>query len=471
MGGHPNVTCEFRKKVVEISKRQNFDPNDLMSVMKVETSGTFSPSKIEIKPTKEKRKDGTFKRDYRGLTKDEIMQLPENFAGAVGLIQFTPVAISSLNTSYNFSLTKRKLALMSALDQLDYVEKYIELWKKTKNITSRISISDLYVLVFAPNYFGSSDDTTLYREGSDYYNANSSVDTDGKNGITKKEIAARAISAKTEGFVNNEVTFECGNNGQADIQINAKDIVTYHIYENGRIEKHIPKTIKEEYKQKYKYVYHDKDKNEHEICIVDWFTVDRRNNGQRISTIPAGYINTYSYPSGGNAQTAYLYSNGDICVSGTRYGYRKYSKGQGKVPLVRMMDSLSYEKGYIKIFYTFQNSQRRYCNPDAYAGFIGALAKLGREDVLCTGMCFADATSYPSVTHPNGDCADTAYYATLELEQKKVNAFKEFHFEKIYRGSGSWYSRLVGTIYSSGHEDHLHSGEFNSNIIQTIEEK
>ncbi|UFH30396.1 hypothetical protein LNP04_10425 [Chryseobacterium sp. C-71] len=97
-----------------------------------------------------------------------------------------------------------------------------------------------------------------------------------------------------------EVTFECGNNGQADIQINAKDIVTYHIYENGTIEKHIPKTIKEEYKQRYKYVYHDKDKNEHEICIVDWFTVDRRNNGQRISTIPAGYINTYSYPSGGS---------------------------------------------------------------------------------------------------------------------------------------------------------------------------
>lgn len=74
---------------------------------------------------------------------------------------------------------------------------------------------------------------------------------------------------------------------------------------------------------------------------MDWFTVDRRNNRQRISTIPAGYINTYSYPSGGNAQTAYLYSNGDICVSGTRYGYRKYSKGQGKVPLVRMKDSLS----------------------------------------------------------------------------------------------------------------------------------
>ena len=86
-------------------------------------------------------------------------------------------------------------------------------------------------------------------------------------------------------------------------------------------------------------------------------------------------------------------------------------------------------------------------------------------------MCFADATSYPSVTHPNGDCADTAYYPTLALEQKKVDAFKFFHFEKIYRGNTSWYSNLIGTIFSSGHEDHLHSGEFNTNVVIIIEEK
>ncbi|GAA3771747.1 hypothetical protein [Flavobacterium ginsengiterrae] len=258
--------------------------------------------------------------------------------------------------------------------------------------------------------------------------------------------------------------------GASSRPFNAKDIVTYHIYENGDIEKHIPKEIKDEYKDKYKYVYHDKSNNEHEICTVKWFMVDKRNNGTIISSIPQGHIHTYNYPSGGNAQVAYVYANGDVCVSGTTYGYRKYPKGEGKVPLLRMMDNLSYEKDDVKIFYSFRSSQRRYCNPDAYAGFIGALAKLGREDVLCTGMCFDDATSYPSVTHPNGDCADTAYYSTLSLEQKKVNAFKDFHFEKIYRGSGSWYSSLVGTIYSSGHEDHLHSGEFNLNVVKIIKE-
>ncbi|MGV0964669.1 hypothetical protein [Empedobacter falsenii] len=86
-------------------------------------------------------------------------------------------------------------------------------------------------------------------------------------------------------------------------------------------------------------------------------------------------------------------------------------------------------------------------------------------------MCFKDATSYPSVTHPNGDSADTAYFPTLELEQKKVDAFKKFHFEKIYRGSGGWFPKLKGTNPSSGHEDHLHSGEFNSSIIKEKKEQ
>lgn len=80
-------------------------------------------------------------------------------------------------------------------------------------------------------------------------------------------------------------------------------------------------------------------------------------------------------------------------------------------------------------------------------------------------MCFENATSYPSLTHPNGDSADTAYYSTLELEQKKVNAFKKFHFKNIFRGKGSWYPKLVGTKYSNGHEDHLHSGDFDSSVV------
>lgn len=309
----------------------------------------------------------------------------------------------------------------------------------------------------------------MYEKDTIEYKNNKSVDKD-NNGIQRKEILARFYKSKTDGINSKTSKFTCGIDDKKVDTLNATDIVTYHIYADGKIEKHIPKEIKLGYEKKYKYVFHDKENKEHEICTVDFIFANKRENGITITSIPKGYTNTYSYPRGGNAQTAYVYSNGDICVEGTRYGFKKYPKGTGKVELVRMKDSLSYNNGNVKIYYSFKSSQRRYCNPESYAGFIGALATLGRTDVLCTGMCFEDATSYPSVTHPNGDSADTAYYSTLTVEQKKVNAFKYFNFKNIYRGKTGWYPSLIGTKYSKGHEDHLHAGDFDSSIVKTIKE-
>ena len=39
-----------------------------------------------------------------------------------------------------------------------------------------------------------------------------------------------------------------------DINVNVPDVVTYHIYSDGTIEKHIPKEITKGYEDKYKYV-------------------------------------------------------------------------------------------------------------------------------------------------------------------------------------------------------------------------
>lgn len=135
--------------------------------------------------------------------------------------------------------------------------------------------------------------------------------------------------------------------------------------------------------------------------------------------------------------------------------------------MVRMPDGLSYVKDNTKIIFSFSNSQRRYCNPDCMAGFIGVLAELKKE-VECTGMCFSDATSYPSLSHPNGDSADTEYFTSLIEEQKKVDAFKKFHFVKIYRGDAGWYPSLKNTSYSDGHNNHLHAGEFDNTKIKII---
>lgn len=470
------VSCEFRKKVVEISK--DLWPNNwlemangLMAVMKVETWGSF---KAHHREGFNSANDNPEELTISSFHKDS----GSKSSRAVGLIQFTQDALEGMNefpkstpstkgTQQRYdALNRLKLsyAKMGEIRQLDKVKKYFEPAK------SKIKTpEDIYLHVFAPKGVDQQDDFLLYEKGTIEYKNNKSVDKD-NNGIQRKEILARFYNSRTDGVNNKASNFTCGIDNKKVDTINATDIVTYHIYADGKIEKHIPKEIKSSYKQKYKYVFHDKENKEHEICIVDYIFANKRNNGITISSIPRGYTKTYSYPRGGNAQTAYVYSNGDICVEGTRYGFKKYPKGTGKVELVRMKDSLNYNNGNVKIYYSFKNSQRRYCNPDSYAGFIGALATLGRTDVLCTGMCFEDATSYPSVTHPNGDSADTAYYSTIAVEQKKVNAFKHFNFKNIYRGRTRWYPDLIGTKYSKGHEDHLHAGDFDSSIVKTIKE-
>lgn len=157
-----------------------------MAVMYVESATTFSPSKIELK-TVGYNKRGKPIREYTPLTKEEILKLPEKFSGAVGLIQFTPEAIDGLNSKYGLSLTKRKLALMSQLEQLDYAENILLCGKRSirlpQSLLWRICIW-LYLLLQKMN--GSDDNTTLYAKDSKYYKKNESIDTDGKNGITKK---------------------------------------------------------------------------------------------------------------------------------------------------------------------------------------------------------------------------------------------------------------------------------------------
>lgn len=362
------VTPEFCDKVVEISKRQNFDPNDLMAVMKVETSGTFSSSKIELKPTKEKRKDGRFKKDYRGLTRSEIMQLPENFTGAVGLIQFTPVAISSLNKNYNLSLTKRKLALMTQLEQLDYVEKYIELWRKIKSITNKISISDLYVLVFAPNYFGASDNTTLYTEDSDYYEANKSVDTDGKNGITKKEIAARAILARKEGLESKEnFKNKQPNTNSSDTKVISDADIEFHIFSNGG---EIQYKIKNEKRRIAEYFYHDEKGVMHNI----------------------------------GKQTLKKISN--------KYGtkYKDRIKGNS-VYLVDIRHLKNYNNGITKFTLKMNpKTNRFFMNDVTLAALIGAMLDCGFDDFMFNGFSDSEGRSIGgSESHKNGMNGDLRY--------------------------------------------------------------
>jgi hypothetical protein len=113
----------FINKVKEIAPRVGLDPNWLMAIMYFESAGTFSPK----------------------IT---------NPYGYVGLIQFGTSATKTLGT------TKDKLKSMTAVEQLDYVEKYFKLYKGKYK-----SYIDSYFAVFFPLAIGKPDDWIIQGGG------------------------------------------------------------------------------------------------------------------------------------------------------------------------------------------------------------------------------------------------------------------------------------------------------------------
>lgn len=128
----------FISKVISISNYLRIDPNWLMQVMNKETGGAFSPS---IKnPT----------------------------SSATGLIQFMAATAASLGTST--SALKR----MSAVEQLDWVKKYLEPYKGRMD-----SFPETYLAVFYPAGIDKPDN---WKFPSWVYRANKGIDLN-RNGI------------------------------------------------------------------------------------------------------------------------------------------------------------------------------------------------------------------------------------------------------------------------------------------------
>ncbi len=122
------VSCEFRKRVVQISKRLECDPNHLMAAMALETGGTFNPA-ID-----------------NGLGKDK------DCIGYVGLIQIGNSAIDEMNKNYflhKAKIKKANLKAMSAEEQLCYVEYYLTKQKGKLN-----TLADFYLAILWPKAVG-----------------------------------------------------------------------------------------------------------------------------------------------------------------------------------------------------------------------------------------------------------------------------------------------------------------------------
>ncbi|YCO02867.1 transglycosylase SLT domain-containing protein [Vibrio sp. VNB-15] len=143
------VSPEFKSKISDISQELNIDPNHLMTCMAFETAETFSPS----------IKNGSG-------------------SGATGLIQFMPSTAEALGTS------TKKLAKMSAIEQLDYVKAYFLPYKNRM-----VCLEDVYMAILYPAAIGKPHSHVLFKLGSIAYRQNAGMDRNNAGKITLGDVS------------------------------------------------------------------------------------------------------------------------------------------------------------------------------------------------------------------------------------------------------------------------------------------
>lgn len=149
----------FRAKVIAIAKGLSIDPNWLMAVMAFETGEKFSPGVLNGAGS-----------------------------GAIGLIQFVPSTAAELGT------TTQRLARMTAVQQLDYVEKYY------KPFSGRMrNLGDAYMAVFWRAGIGKPDSYVLFTSADTAYEKNKKLDRGNKGYITRGDCVVRVNAAFEKG--------------------------------------------------------------------------------------------------------------------------------------------------------------------------------------------------------------------------------------------------------------------------------
>ncbi|MDP3527456.1 MAG: transglycosylase SLT domain-containing protein [Hoeflea sp.] len=154
------VTGDFKRKTIAIARRLGMDPNHLMAIMAFETGRTFDPA----------------------ITN-------RAGSGATGLIQFMPATAKALGT------TTAQLAVMSAVDQLDYVETYLAPYKGKMG-----DLASAYMAVLYPRAVDKEPGYVLFRKGSVAYRLNRGLDTNGDGAVTKTEAASKVEALLIEGL-------------------------------------------------------------------------------------------------------------------------------------------------------------------------------------------------------------------------------------------------------------------------------
>jgi hypothetical protein len=153
------VSYEFCAALLEMCCRIKVIPDFMMACMAFESGETFSPSV--------KNAAGS---------------------GATGLIQFMPATAKALGT------TTEALAKMTAIEQLEYVEKYF------KPYTGRLlTLEDTYMAILYPAAIGKPANYVLFSSGK-AYQQNKGIDKNKDGVVTRAEAALKVYEKLRKGF-------------------------------------------------------------------------------------------------------------------------------------------------------------------------------------------------------------------------------------------------------------------------------
>ena len=155
------VSPAFKSRVIEICGGLGCDPSFLMAAMAFETGERFTPD------------------------------VENPVSHATGLIQFMPATAKALGT------TIAALAQLSAVEQLDWVERYFKPYSGNLK-----SLSDVYMAILWPSAVGKPEAAILFSAPSQAYEENKGLDSNHDGSVTKGEAASRVQNKLSRGLSN-----------------------------------------------------------------------------------------------------------------------------------------------------------------------------------------------------------------------------------------------------------------------------
>ena len=277
--------------------------------------------------------------------------------------------------------------------------------------------------------------------------------------------------------------------GTSDVPFDAIDIITYHIYHDRKIEKHIPKNNK--YPNSRKYIYHDAKKVKYTVGTFECtevFETSTNSKNDLLTKVPDDFDanKTWLHDSSSNinAKKSYYYYDTEgklesIVVenkSGKSGGIRKYHVNKNKKVILVKLKNISVKNSESEIIagYTFVGTERFYCGEDQCASFIGMLFEFGIP-WKGSGNTHKDGTGYPSVTHVNGFSFDFHYSrdagADKNHDQTLIDIMNNWNYKPIYIGKKYPVTAYNNATRMGGHDDHIHCGPNKTVSLTEIKEK